>query len=234
MGARAAQWVRQEFGLDLTVSRYAEVYTDFWNAPRTAEPEPKEPPPKTSSFSAPRLSSARSRRKRATRKGTRATDAGSWGHDDDGARPKSGHPGGAGRAPRRGAGPVDDVATAACGRNDRAGRNMPCALGARDGRPRSDPSRSCAHPGFVAAPHLLDAFRCRPMHRNIGRPGHRRPPRPEAVPPRRARLSAARRAEPSERGRSRCPAPPRENRLAGGRVRRRDARASARQCRRPH
>ena len=26
MGARAAQWVRQEFGLDLTVSRYAEVY----------------------------------------------------------------------------------------------------------------------------------------------------------------------------------------------------------------
>jgi glycosyltransferase involved in cell wall biosynthesis len=29
MGARAAQWVRQEFGLDLTVSRYAEVYTDL-------------------------------------------------------------------------------------------------------------------------------------------------------------------------------------------------------------
>ena len=33
MSARAAQWVRQEFGLDLTVERYAKVYEDLLTSP---------------------------------------------------------------------------------------------------------------------------------------------------------------------------------------------------------
>ena len=33
MSARAAQWVREEFGLDLTVERYAEVYEDLLTSP---------------------------------------------------------------------------------------------------------------------------------------------------------------------------------------------------------